>query len=301
MTRFADKFLRGQRASDTEWKEHLLAAHRDAPGMSPDAFAAHTTRDGLNSYEGLAGAVALPAEGDAVVLDLGCGDGHLARHVLPKLGPNGRYIGVDMSEAELAAAVKSCRDPRARFQQACADALPLGDASVDLALSHMVLMLVLPVEPAIRELARVLKPGAPFVAVVNHPTGSSGPFAALQSLIAEVTGKRFPEARRASWGDPRVRTAEGLRELFNPGTGFEADLTVSEFALLVDLSPDGVWEFFKNMYFVAMLPAEAKAAAKDEILSFAKGRADEDGRIRFELPMRRLSARRRSGQAEMRA
>lgn len=295
MTSFARKFLAGELPSTDEWMEHLRAAHRAAPSMSPDAFAAHKTRDGRSSYEILAGALDLPDDGSAVVLDLGCGDGHLTGLLLSKLGPAGRVIGTDMCEEGLAAARRACRDRRAEFSLSNADALPAGGASVDLVLSHMVLMLVLPVEPAIAEIARVLRPGGHLAAVINHPKGGSGFYAELQRLVSEFTVGRFPRSQGLRWGDPRLHTTDGLRGLFHPGTGFDGGVEVEEFELLLDVTTDGPWEFMRNMYFVGMLPAGDRAALKDELTRFAQARAGEDGRVRFAFPMRMLTARRLGG------
>ncbi len=77
--------------------------------------------------------------------------------------PRRRYLGLDVSSAELAAA----RGRRARVAQADTGRLPLRTGSVDAVVMSMALMLV-PLERSVREVARVLRPGGVFVATVPH-------------------------------------------------------------------------------------------------------------------------------------
>jgi arsenite methyltransferase len=110
-----------------------------------------------------------PALDGMTVLDLGCGSGRDG-YVLSKLvGPRGRVIGVDMTDAQLAVARRH-RDYHARkfgwdnvdFRQGYIEDLAaagLADASVDLVVSNCVLNLS-PDKPRVfREIFRVLKPG----------------------------------------------------------------------------------------------------------------------------------------------
>jgi SAM-dependent methyltransferase len=110
-----------------------------------------------------------PALEGVTVLDLGCGSGRDC-YVLSKLvGPRGRVIGLDMTEAQLAIARRH-RDHHARvfgwantdFRQGYIEDLAgagIADASVDLVISNCVLNLS-PDKPRVfREIFRVLKPG----------------------------------------------------------------------------------------------------------------------------------------------
>jgi arsenite methyltransferase len=100
----------------------------------------------------------LPGE---TVLDIGCGSGTdlllAARHV----GPNGRAIGIDMTEAMRDRAL-SCAAAagltNVEVYRADATALPLLDASIDVVISNGVLNLVPEKDKAFYELWRVLRP-----------------------------------------------------------------------------------------------------------------------------------------------
>ena len=110
-----------------------------------------------------------PALEGATVLDLGCGSGRDC-YVLSKLvGPRGRVIGLDMTEAQLAVARRH-QDHHARtfgwantdFRQGYIEDLAaagIADASVDLVVSNCVVNLS-PDKPRVfREIFRALKPG----------------------------------------------------------------------------------------------------------------------------------------------
>jgi ubiquinone/menaquinone biosynthesis C-methylase UbiE len=94
------------------------------------------------------------------VLDIGCGPGFASAELLAEVGPTGAVIGVDTSEAMLAAARRRCTGlGNARFYAASATQLPLDDRSFDRALCVQVLEFVPEVSLALAELYRVMRPG----------------------------------------------------------------------------------------------------------------------------------------------
>jgi SAM-dependent methyltransferase len=98
------------------------------------------------------------------VLDLGCGEGQVARRVAA-LGAE--VVGVDPTAAQLATA--RARGGGPHYVRAAAEAVPLGDGSFDAALSCLVFEHLDPFEPAVAEVARVLAPGGRFALFLNHP------------------------------------------------------------------------------------------------------------------------------------
>jgi SAM-dependent methyltransferase len=110
--------------------------------------------------------------GDVVgrrVLEIGCGSAPCSRW-LRRAGAE--PIGLDLSGGMLtrAAALNTLSGVAVPLVQGDAGALPLADASVDLACSAFGgLPFVADVEGALREVTRVLRPGGRFVASVNHP------------------------------------------------------------------------------------------------------------------------------------
>ena len=97
-----------------------------------------------------------------VVLDLGCGAGFDSLLAARDVGPTGRVIAVDMTEAMLDKARAAAEErglSNVEFRQGFAEELPLEDASVDVAISNGVINLTPDKEQTLRELWRVLKPG----------------------------------------------------------------------------------------------------------------------------------------------
>jgi SAM-dependent methyltransferase len=105
---------------------------------------------------------------DKVVLDYGCGPGHTSVDLL-RHGAR-RVIGIDISEAEVAEAreraVRAGFGDRSEFMVADAHATGLPGDSLDLVVGASVLH-HLELEPALRELRRVLRPGG--TAVFHEP------------------------------------------------------------------------------------------------------------------------------------
>lgn len=98
------------------------------------------------------------------VLDIGCGEGQVARRVA---AGGARVVGVDPTAGQLRAA--AARGGGVRYVRSGAEALPLGDATFDAVVICLTLEHLDPFEPAIAEVARVLAPGGRFLCFLNHP------------------------------------------------------------------------------------------------------------------------------------
>jgi len=112
----------------------------------------------------------LPSPGRQT-LDIGCGEGRLARD-LKELGH--RVVGIDSSPSLVAAAHEF--DPSIDVRLADAAALPLDDACADLAVAFMSLQDIDEMPAAVREAARVLEPGGRFCLAIVHLINSAGSF-----------------------------------------------------------------------------------------------------------------------------
>lgn len=98
----------------------------------------------------------------AVVVDIGCGAGTDLLLAARQVGPTGRAIGVDMTDAMRARATDGaarCGLTNVEVRAGDATRLPVDDHSVDVVISNGVLNLVPEKERAVAEIARVLKPG----------------------------------------------------------------------------------------------------------------------------------------------
>jgi SAM-dependent methyltransferase len=102
-------------------------------------------------------------------LDLGCGEGRLARD-LTALGHD--VVGVDASPTLLAAAREAA--PELELHLADAADLPFPDESFGLVVAFMSLQDVDDLAGALREAARVLAPGGRLCLAIVHPLNSAG-------------------------------------------------------------------------------------------------------------------------------
>ena len=101
-----------------------------------------------------------------VVLDLGSGGGFDCFIAGPKVGPEGRVIGVDMTSEMLGKAREGLGQYRSHsgldnveFRLGEIEHLPIADGSVDVVISNCVINLSPDKRQVWREIARVLKPG----------------------------------------------------------------------------------------------------------------------------------------------
>jgi SAM-dependent methyltransferase len=234
----------------------LRAFHARHPGITTAAYARGRIDGGGSSYDALAAAV--PAAATAI-LDLGCGDGHLLA-VLAGDRPDRALVGVDLSGEELALA-RARPGLAAALLQARADELPLAPMSLDACVSHLAFTLMADAERVAGELARVLRPGATFAAIVGGGPAVDGGGNAFATFLDLADGHlaALPAAVRAPrLGDRRARHAAGLDELLGPA-GF-APVTVER--LVVDLggSVEEVWVTLASLYELAPLGAAGRDA-----------------------------------------
>lgn len=97
--------------------------------------------------------------GDRIV-DVGCGPGLLAVDLAAAVGRGGEVLAVDVSESMVAMASRRCAElAHVRTGQAYANALPAPDGAFDAVVCTQVLEYVPDAAGALREFARVLRPG----------------------------------------------------------------------------------------------------------------------------------------------
>jgi ubiquinone/menaquinone biosynthesis C-methylase UbiE len=104
--------------------------------------------------------------GTTSVLDVGCGEGQVARlaAVIPGIE---RVVGVDPTWAQLR--VAAARGAQVGYARAGAAALPFPDSSFDAVVACLVFEHIDEVDAAIAEVGRVLAPGGRFLFFLNHP------------------------------------------------------------------------------------------------------------------------------------
>jgi malonyl-CoA O-methyltransferase len=143
-----------------------------------------------------------------VVLDLGAGTGRLTGELKGRY-PDALVVALDLSAGMLREAQRHVR-PGRRFERVCGDALrlPLGDASVDVVLSNLMLQWCEPLDSALAEVRRVLRPGGFFA----FSTFGTDTLYELRSAWAQADGynhvNHFPDVHEV--GDALLRA--GLTE-----------------------------------------------------------------------------------------
>ena len=121
-----------------------------------------------------------------VVVDLGCGAGMDSFLAARAVGPKGRVIGIDMTDAMLEKARANARatgHTNVEFRKGYIEALPIEDESVDVILSNCVINLSPEKHKVYAEAYRVLRPGGR-VMVSDVVLERVLPDAVLQSIDA---------------------------------------------------------------------------------------------------------------------
>ena len=117
----------------------------------------------IASFAGTGNPFSLGAVGSGErVVDVGSGGGIDSLIAAKMVGPSGRVIGVDMTPAMLDKARSSATAAglsNVEFREGFGEALPVDDGWADVVISNGVLNLMPDKDAALREMARVLKPG----------------------------------------------------------------------------------------------------------------------------------------------
>jgi arsenite methyltransferase len=155
---------------------------------------------------GVPTAVAELAEGETV-LDLGSGAGADVLISARRVGPTGRAIGLDMTDEMLDLARRNAAEAGARnveFHKGFIEDIPLPDASVDVVISNCVLNLSGEELQALREAARVLRPGGRFAIsdVIADPDMDEATRADMRQwtgcIAGALTRREFEQALAAA-------------------------------------------------------------------------------------------------------
>jgi ubiquinone/menaquinone biosynthesis C-methylase UbiE len=102
--------------------------------------------------------------GRRTVLDVGCGDGQIARALAAQ---GSEVLGIDPTQLHIEIANERAGGPT--YLLGSATQLPVPDASQDAVVACLVFEHIDEVDAAIAEVARVLKPGGQFSFFLNHP------------------------------------------------------------------------------------------------------------------------------------
>jgi SAM-dependent methyltransferase len=124
-------------------------------------------------------------------LDVGCGEGRLARD-LTALGH--RVVAVDAAPSMVAYAQGA--DPEGEYVLASGSELPFEDGFADLVIAFMSLQDMDDADGAVREAWRVLEPGGRLCVALVHPINSAGKFDGDEEDAPFVIHESYFERRR---------------------------------------------------------------------------------------------------------
>lgn len=287
-TSWTESLRRGVQPSAADLRAHLITVHRAKAGFT-EACAANCRDDaGRTSYEWLADTVDPGSHHH--VLDLACGSGPLLSLLAARHKGRVQLTGVDMSGDELAVARSRLPDGAASLQAGLAQDMPfLPHGGVAAVLCHWALTLMDPVEPVLREVHRVLRPGGVFAAIIDGPMALAPHYETVNDIIYSEVQRDVPAYGTFDMGDPRVRSADALEDL--AGGVFGADriqiepnvVTLTGPAMAVAREAAG---FF---YASFLVPDQARQRMLDAI---ARVLSVGDGKAAFHMPINRLCATR---------
>lgn len=213
------------------------------------------------------------------VLEVGCGPGSLWRSNVDRVPDDWRVIATDMSPGMVGEGRNGLpRDARYTFAVTDAQALPFGDASVDVVVANHMLYHVRDVDLALAEFARVLRPGGQLIAATNGP----GHMPELRRLIAEV-GRPWPrwwylEAFGLETGPPMVeRHFDDVVVEHRPG-------------VLAVTDPDAVLDYLRSM----SARGEPKGKVAEAIRQRVSAAIGTDGSFKISTDAGLVLARKRS-------
>lgn len=272
--------------------QFLLDVHARCPGLTERSIGAARTGDGLSSYEAFC-RFADPKPGMTVV-DLACGNGPLCELLAKRVGVGGKVVGVDLSEAELGLAADRLRGiGNVRLIRGSADQLPLPDASADCVVCHMAFMLFSPFDRAVREIARVLKKGAVFAAVIPTLRAPDGIFRMCAGVLRDTLREERHSLEALSGNAVSLNGVPDLARVFQGGGWRPEGIEVCDIDVCLSAAPDELGALAAPAFYHYQLLSDAGRRRVNEKwrLLFESG-CDAKGVSRFCFPLSAFSVRR---------
>lgn len=259
----------------TAAETYLQDFHQRQVGVTSAAFAhlpaSSRARSWASSYDVLTSLIPT-VDTPLSVLDLACGDGHLLGLLAARRQPDLQLLGVDMSEAELAAA-RAALPASVRLLLGRGQALDLPSASVDYLVSHMALMLMDDIEQVVREMRRVLRPGGQFAAIVGRTFLLGEVNDVFMRVFKPIASDALPPLRL---GDRRAGSEAGWRELLDAGF---ADVAFEDIDVPWTPTPGELWAALLDTYDIDRLDDEARQRLRSAFMDAVAPLRTGDGLI----------------------
>ena len=256
--------------------------HDRTPGTTARAFMHGVDDRGESSYQRLA----RHAQGS--VLDLACGDGPLIELLA---GSGLELTGIDQSEGELEAARGRLHERSGiSLVRGEVHALPFENGNFDAVLCHMALMLFARVDDVLSEVARTLRPGGKFAAVIGGPlpTADDNAWRLLVNCL-----QQFRLDGPVDLINVDALVPETLATILTTA-GFE-DISTQVLTISYDATPADVWLHFATSYDPQRMTQHDVDALREAFLERAAMLLRPDGRVTMQVGLREVVATRSTG------
>jgi ubiquinone/menaquinone biosynthesis C-methylase UbiE len=150
-------------------------------------------------------------EGDRV-LDVACGTGIVARHAADRAGATGVVVGLDLNEDMLKVArwVSAAKKPPIEWREGNATDLPFSDETFDAICCEQAIQFFSDPAIALREMRRVMAPGARAAVSVCRPIEFCPPYVALAGLLDRYVSPQAGAMMRSPFSKWSLEELRGL-------------------------------------------------------------------------------------------
>lgn len=260
MTRFLERALAGETATRDEWNEHVIAFHRRYSRSTENLVLRMHAPTGESSYDLLASRIKDLAPSARAILDIGCGDGTLLVHLAERFGPQVALTGLDLVEADVAAA--RARLPAASLVSGDALTVDIGQKSQDVVVSHLAFMAMPAIDEILVRARRALREPGLLAFVVEDPLADSAIFALFGRAIAAVR-ERFPRFLPVTPGREPIEREETLRTLLDRA-GF-SEVSIQPFQVSGKLCAEQLWQIVERSYPFGLLERGERERVHDAV------------------------------------